>query len=119
MDTEKRIAALESGDRIKALEEEVAMLRASNRQLMREQDDMKAQLAKAGADLAAAQQAHANAGPAPAPVVNVPAPVVNVPAPVVNVPSAQPVEWDVRVTSRDGMGHIQGMTFTPRKPLNI
>lgn len=118
MDIEKRLAAVENGDRIKALEDEIAQLRAANRQLMREADDARSQAAQAAADLASAHQAHANAAPAAPPVVNVPAPVVNVPAPVVNVPAPQPIEYDVRV-ARNGMNAIVGLTLTPRKPLNI
>lgn len=115
MDIDKRVAALEGGDRIKALEDEIAMLRASNRQLMREKDEAQAQASQASADLAAARQAPAS--PAAPPVVNVPAPVVNVPAPVVNIPPAPAVSvTDIRY---DGMGRITGMRFVPEKQLII
>lgn len=115
MDIEKRLAAVESGERIKALEDEVAMLRASNRQLMREKDEARAQAAKAGADLVAAQSVVA--APAVAPVVNVPAPVVNVPAPVVNIPG--PPVVNVQDIRYDGMGRIASMRFVPEKPLQL
>lgn len=116
MDIEKRLAAVESGDRIKALEEEVAMLRASNRQLMRECDALKAQVAQAASDLAAARSVtHEPMAP---PVVNVPAPVVNVPAPVVNIPSA-PREYAVRIEGRDGMGRPLGWRITTVEPLKL
>lgn len=117
MDIEKRLAAVEGGERIKALEDEIAMLRASNRQLMREKDEAQAQVSQASADLAAARQAPAT--PVAPPVVNVPAPVVNVPAPVVNINSQAPAEYDVRVTGRDGMGRPMGYKILAVAPLKL
>lgn len=118
-DMDKRLKALEGGERIKALEDEIAMLRASNRQLMREKAEAEERATKAAADLATAQQAHANAAPAAPPVVNVPAPVVNVPAPVVNINSQAPSEFDVRVTGRDGMGRPVGYKISAVAPLKL
>jgi hypothetical protein len=117
MDIEKRLAAVEGGERIKALEDEIAMLRASNRQLMREKDEAQAQVSQASADLAAARQAPPT--PAAAPVVNVPAPVVNVPAPVVNIEARKATEWSVEVREYDGSGRPRRITFRPTEPLNF
>lgn len=117
-DIDKRIKALEGGERIKALEEELTMLRASNRQLMRECDDLKAQLAQSSADLAAARQAPAT--PAAPPVVNVPAPVVNVQPPVIHMQQEPaPSEFDIQVKGRDGMGRPLGYRVIAVAPLKL
>ena len=118
MDTDKRLAALESGERIQALERQVAVLESSNRDLMRQCDEMKTQLAQASADLTAAR-AQSSAAPAAPPVVNVPAPVVNVPAPVVNIQSQAPSEYEIQVKGRDGMGRPLGYKVTAVAPLKL